>query len=164
MSSPARSLKSSSQSPNVKPEIVPREEEREFLGEFNRLVAQRAYERFDQDGRVDGNDLAHWLDAESEFESPLPEVKESGDSFTVNVPLPRAFAENVKVYATEDRAIVYSENETRGLGLGASRSQTRESTYYMVRWPEIIDPASCSAEMEGGNLTLSARRTPSHAG
>jgi HSP20 family molecular chaperone IbpA len=163
MSTPARSLRSSSQLSNVKPEILYPEEARGFLDEFNDLVAQRAYERFDQDGRVDGNDLAHWLDAESEFESPLPEVMESGDSITVNVLLPRAFGENVKVYATEDRAIVYAENATKELGKGIAGGQRRGATYYMVRWPEIVDPASCAAEMEGGNLTLSVRRTAGHA-
>jgi hypothetical protein len=29
---------------------------------------------------------------------------------------------------------------------------------YMIRWPEIVDPATCSAEIDDQNLTISIRK------
>jgi HSP20 family molecular chaperone IbpA len=167
MSTPARRLQSTSRSQELKPELLSREGGRELLDEFNNLVARRAYDRFEQDGRADGNDLSHWLDAESEFESPLPEVRESGDSISVDIPLPQISVENVKLYATEDRAIIYyayAENDSRSANEAGGAAQSGESTYYIIRWPEIIDPASCSAELEDENLTLTVRKADSWAG
>jgi hypothetical protein len=141
MSSPARTLKSPLKVPSVQPEILSREDGRAFLDEFNNLVARRAYDLFEQEGRSDGNHLAHWLDAEKELATALPEVRDSADSFTAVISLPEASGGTAKVYATEDRAIVYVEKYAPGSGDGEYES--RESTYYMIRWPEIVDPESC---------------------
>jgi HSP20 family molecular chaperone IbpA len=157
MSSPARSVQSRSVSQNLKPEIVSQEGGRGLLDEFNRRVARRAYERFDQDGRVDGNDLSHWFEAENEVAPPLPSVRELADSFVANILLPEVSGENVKVYTTEDRAIVCAENRSADDG----RNQSPESIYYMIRWPEPVDISSCTADMDDGNLTLQIRKANS---
>src|ERR1700747_2417205 len=34
-------------------------------------ISRRAYELFERDGRVDGNDQRHWLEAEREFLLPM---------------------------------------------------------------------------------------------
>jgi HSP20 family molecular chaperone IbpA len=158
MSSPARGFQSSSVSQNSKPEILSHEGGRGLLDEFHDLVARRAYERFDQDGRVDGNDLSHWFEAENESAPPRPYVRELADSFVANVSLPEASGENVKVLATEDRAIVYAENSSADR---AGETQTRESTYYLIRWPESVDISSCTADLDNGNLTLQIRKANS---
>jgi len=164
MSSPVRTLKGAPKARDAKPEILSREQGRGFLDEFNSLVARRAYDLFEQDGRVDGNHLAHWLDAERQLAAALPDVRESVDSFTATISLLAAPAGNAKVYATEDRAIVYVEKDLPG---GADEPyQNRESTYYLIRWPEIVDPATCSAEIDDQNLTIRVRKTesPSNTG
>lgn len=158
MSSPARSFERNSVSQKPQPEILSQEDGRGPLDEFNNLVARRAYERFDQDGRVDGNDLSHWLEAENELAPPLPPVRELADSFVANISLPDISVENIKVYATEDRAILYAGNSSAD---GAGRTQSTESTYYMIRWPEPADTSSCTAELENGNLTLQVRKANS---
>jgi HSP20 family molecular chaperone IbpA len=158
MSSPARGFQNSAVSQNPKPEILSQEGGRGLLDEFNTRVALRAYERFDQDGRVDGNDLSHWFEAENELAPPLPYVRELVDSFVANVSLPEVSGENVKVYATEDRAIVCAEN---GSADRAGQTQSSESTYYMIRWPESVDISSCTADLDNGNLTLQIRKANS---
>jgi HSP20 family molecular chaperone IbpA len=161
MSSPARSFQGSSVARNSKPEILSQEGGRGLLEEFHNRVARRAYERFDQDGRVDGNDLLHWLEAENELAPPLPYVRELTDSFVANISLPEASGENVKVYATKDRAIVYAENRSADV-TGQTRSS--ESTYYMIRWPESVDISSCTAGLDSGKLTLEVRKADSRPG
>jgi HSP20 family molecular chaperone IbpA len=156
MSSPARSLKEAPKTHTSKPEILSREDGRRFLDEFNDLVSRRAYELFDRDGRLDGSDVAHWLQAEKELAAPQPDVRESEDSFSANVPLPEVTVGGVKVYATEDRALVCAESSAQG-DTDASY-ESSQSIYCMIRWPEIIDPASCRAELEDGNLTITVRK------
>ena len=153
MSTPARGLQSSSVSQNSKPEILSQESGRGLLEEFNHLVARRAYERFDQEGRVDGNDLSHWFDAENDLAPLLPYVRDLADSFVANVSLPDVSGQTVKVYATEDRAIVYAE-----------QTQSRESAYYVIRWPESVDVSSCTAELDDGDLTLQVRKANGRPG
>jgi HSP20 family molecular chaperone IbpA len=164
MSSAVRTLKGTPKAQEAKPEILSREHGRGFLEEFNNLVARRAYDLFEQDGRVDGNHLAHWLDAERQLAAPLPDVRESADSFTAAISLSDVPVGNAKVYATEDRAIIYAEKDLPGNADGPY--QIRESTYYMIRWPEIVDPATCSAEIDDQNLTIRVRKaeSPSNTG
>jgi hypothetical protein len=161
MSSPARSLKESANAQTPKAEILSYEEARRFLNDFNDLVSRRAYELFDRDGQTDGNDVAHWLQAEQELASHLLEVRSSSGSFSCSLRLSEPALGGVKVYATEDRAIIYSESSEQNDSDGLYESS--RATYYMVRWPEIVDPASCRAELSEDVLTVTARKaeTPS---
>ena len=36
------------------------------------LIAQKAYERYEQHGRIDGRDLEHWLEAERFVKEQVP--------------------------------------------------------------------------------------------
>lgn len=156
MSSPARSLKLDSKTQIANTQILTFEEARKFLDGFNDLVSRRAYELFDQDGQLDGNDVAHWLQAERELANPLPEVRESAGSFSTQLRIPEAAASDVKVYTTDDRTMVYFERgaESDSDGLYESKG----ATYYLVRWPEIVDPASCRAEIDGDELAIAVRK------
>jgi HSP20 family molecular chaperone IbpA len=157
MSSPARSPRAASDSQIAKPEVLSAGEGRKFLDAFNDLVSRRAYELFDRDGQLDGNDVAHWLQAEHELTASLPDVREAANSFTANVRLPEVAVGGVKVYATEDRVIVYAEIAAPQ-GNSDNFYESSRSAYWMVRWPEIVDPNSCRAELDDDNLTISARK------
>jgi HSP20 family molecular chaperone IbpA len=156
MSSPSRSLKKAPKAQSVKPEILSRQDGRAFLDEFNELVSRRAYELFDRDGQLNGNDIAHWLQAEKESAAPLPDVRESADSFSANVPLPEVTVGGVKVFATEDRALVSAESNSQGDS--DARDHSSHSIYFLIHWPEIVDPASCQAELEDDNLLITVRK------
>jgi hypothetical protein len=156
MSSPARGLQQSSNLETSKPEILSYEDARKFLDGFNDLVSRRAYELFERDGQMDGNDVAHWLQAEQELATALSEVRESADTFSAHLRIQDAVVGGVKVYTTEDRAIVYSESRVQNDSDAFYESSN--ATYYMVRWPEIVDPASCRAELDEDILTITARK------
>jgi HSP20 family molecular chaperone IbpA len=152
MSSPSRAAQGSS--PSRKPEIVREDQKTGFLDEFRGLVSRRAYDLFEQFGRSDGNDISHWLQAENELVTMLPEVQEAGGSYQVNVSIPGMSADKIKVYAGEDRAVISAEDISR-----TSEGATEErQSYYMVRWPESIDPDTCNAQIENGRLTLTAQK------
>ena len=164
MSSASRATQKAS--PSTRLEIIRQNEKSQFFDEFRGLVAKRAYDLFEQFGRPDGNDVSHWLQAENELATALPEVRESDGSYKVNVALPGISADKIIVCSNEDRAIISAENSSKGSDGG---TQDRRSIYYMVRWPENVDPETCDAEMENGKLTLTARKakrtednSPSH--
>jgi HSP20 family molecular chaperone IbpA len=155
MSSSASSPKKSG-SPQ-RPEVISDAEKPEFLEAFNKLVAKRAYELFEQFGRGHGDDLAHWLQAEREMATPLPDIRESGGWFTVTAPVPRDFAEHIKVCVQEDHSIICAEQTSAG-SLRETESREYRSLYYLVRWPDKVDPPSSTAYWENQNIVLTARK------
>jgi HSP20 family molecular chaperone IbpA len=159
MSSPSRSFMTPSRPERV--EVVSGEESPQFLDHFNSLIARRAYDLFEQCGRIDGADVTHWLQAENELVTLLPEVREANGAFTVNLPLPGFSANQVKIWANENRALISADNSSN-----AASGDTQQSAliYYMVRWPENVEPNSFDARLENGELRLTARKAqPSEA-
>src|ERR1700733_5809878 len=158
MSTPARSARPSS--PASKPELVPDIEKSSFLDQFYGLVSDRAYSLFETSGGFHGDDVAHWLQAEREL-AALPDVQESGDAYTVSIRVLGIPADQIKVCVTDERAIVSaksSSSQENALQSNDSFLEEQRSLYYVVRWPEPIDPETCEAELENGKLVLSARK------
>jgi hypothetical protein len=153
MSASARSFQGTARSQRLRLERLSPEDGRGLLEELNNLVARRAYDRFDREGRIDGNDLSHWLDAEKELVVTVTGVRLAGGSFTAGLPLPGISVENIKFHATDDRAIVCAKGQS-----SSEPGENRQSTYYMIRWPETVDPDSCSAELENDTLTVAAHK------
>ncbi len=152
MSSPTRATQGIS--PSRKPEIVREDAKTEFLDEFRSLVSRRAYDLFERFGRSDGNDVSHWLQAENELVTTLPEVKDAGGSYKVNVSIPGMAADKIKVYASEERALISAEDSSKT----ADGATEERQSYYMVRWPETVDPDTFNAQIENGRLTLTAQK------
>lgn len=136
------------------PKIVSREKKDEFMEEFRSLISRRAYELFEQLGRIDGDDLSHWLRAEDELCVRL-EVQQSGAWYTVSAPLVGVPADRIKVSVGNDRALI---SAVKGANEFSSESQEYSSTYYEVRWPESVNPETASAYLKDGTLTVVARK------
>ena len=151
MSSPSRAAQGTATA--RKPEIVREDQKTGFLDEFRGLVSRRAYDLFEQFGRSDGNDISHWLQAENELVTTLPEVREAGGGYKLNVSIPGMPPDKIKVYVGENRAIISAEDISKT----GDTSEERQS-YYMVRWPQSVDPDTCNAQIENGKLTLTAQK------
>lgn len=67
----------------------------------NDAVARRAYSLFLAGGAADGQALEHWLQAESEVLTRIPEIGESASWYTVNTPLPGFAPEQIQVGVDE---------------------------------------------------------------
>jgi HSP20 family molecular chaperone IbpA len=148
-------LKPSSRS--REPEIVSGDGRQGFLERYRNAVSRRAYDIFERHGHNHGNDVSHWLQAEQELALTLPEVRESAGTYSVELALPGVSAEQVKVCAHEDRAVVAAESTTNRKESGEDATET-VSTYYMVRWPEETDPDTTRAQLDSGRLTLTTRK------
>ncbi len=138
------------------PKIVSGDKKDAFLVEFRSMVSKRAYELFEQLGRVDGDDLAHWLRAENELCVRLPEVQQSGAWYTVTAPVVGVPADRIRVSVDDNQALISAEK--RSYEGASDENREYSSTYFAVRWPESVSPETASAYLKNGTLTLVARK------
>lgn len=127
-----------------------------LLGEFRGQVSKRAYELFEQLGRIDGNDLSHWLRAEDELCMKIPEVQQSGVWYTVSAPVVGVPADHIKVCVENGGALISAEKTSEEGESGGSDEYA--SMYYSVRFPESVNPETASAYLKNGTLTIVARK------
>jgi HSP20 family molecular chaperone IbpA len=122
---------------------------------IRKRIARRAYDLYQQDGNQPGQDVRHWLQAESEILTDVPEIRESGSWYTINVPL-RGFAANeVQVSVEAQRAIVAAEKqEVTASEPGRASNVLEQAVFARAKWPIVVDPATASAYLMNGVLTL----------
>jgi HSP20 family molecular chaperone IbpA len=126
-------------------------------------IALRAYDLFQQEGNQEGHDMRHWLQAESEIVTDVPEIRESASWFTVNVPLRGFTANEVQVTVEPQIALIAAEKQQ------VSASEPRRPSgvfehgiFTTAKWPVEVDPNTASAYLKNGVLTLTVKRaTPS---
>jgi HSP20 family molecular chaperone IbpA len=138
-------------------------ENRRVVDSLKQKVARRAYELFEHGGRAEGNDMRHWLQAESEILSKIPEIRETSSSYTVNVPVQGFKPEDIYVGVDANRTLILAEKQESADGRkGQESGFSRESLFLAAEWPTPVDPATASAQIKGGNLILTVKRvTPS---
>ena len=135
-------------------------ENRRVVDSLKQKVARRAYELFERGGRAEGNDMRHWLQAESEILSKIPEIRETSSSYTVNVPVQGFKPDEIYVGVDANRTLVLAE--TPDTADGRSKSQqpgfSRESLFLAADWPAPVDQATASAQIKNGSLILTVKR------
>jgi HSP20 family molecular chaperone IbpA len=136
--------------------IVSGEKKDALLGEFRDQVSKRAYELFEQLGRIDGNDLSHWLRAENDLCVKIAGVQQSGAWYTVSAPVVGVPADHIKVSVEDGGALISAEKSSDGSESREGREYT--SVYYSVRFPESVNPETASAYLKNGTLTIVARK------
>lgn len=143
MSTPASALKSASQHNVV---IVTGDQRAAFEAELRQSIQVRAYELFERQGGIPGQDQAHWLQAESQLLQRAAPVSESGSWSTANASLPNADPQDVQVLVLDDRAIVASG---------------KTPAYLLIRWHCHVDPATAAAYLKGNTLVVTAKHLAS---
>jgi HSP20 family molecular chaperone IbpA len=135
-----------------------RKNDRQLSDRANDAVARRAYSLFLADGAADGKDMEHWLRAESEVLTHIPDIRESGASYTIAVRLPGFSPEEIAVNVDQNAAmIVADKSQTDG---GADKGGiSRESLFLVANWPTAVDPATANANLRDNNLTVTVKRT-----
>jgi HSP20 family molecular chaperone IbpA len=114
---------------------------------------------FEHGGRAEGNDMRHWLQAESEILSKIPEIRETSSSYTVNAPVQGFKPEDIYVGVDANRTLILAEKQESAVGRkGQESGFSRESLFLAAEWPTPVDPATASAQIKGGNLILTVKR------
>jgi HSP20 family molecular chaperone IbpA len=135
-------------------------ENRRVVDSLKQKVARRAYELFERGGRAEGNDMRHWLQAESEILSKIPEIRETSSSYTVNVPVQGFKPDEIYVGVDANRTLVLAETQDTADGRSKSPQPgfSREALFLAADWPAPVDPATASAQIKNGNLILTVKR------
>ena len=122
-------------------------------------IAGRAYDLYQQGGNQHGDDMRHWLQAESEILSTVPEIRESSSWFTVNIPLKGFSPSEVHVSVEPRSALVVAEKEQiSNSEAGRSSDVFEQSVFTTAKWPIDVDPDTASAYLKNGVLTLTVKR------
>jgi len=139
-------------------------DDRPLRAKLNSKVAHRAYEIYEQNGARQGEDLFHWLQAESEMLTRIPEIQQSDSFFSAVVPLHGFSAEDISVAVEPNRALILADKQNSSGESGSDNSDggpfsSRRSAFFVTDWPEQIDPATATAQIKQGNLVLTVRRS-----
>jgi hypothetical protein len=125
----------------------------------NSAIAGRAYALYLAEGAPDGMDLAHWLRAESEILTRVPEIRESSSWYVVNVPIHDFGPEQIQVGVDENGVIITADSaQNTGGAVAEDAGPGRESLFLVATWPSSVDPSTASAYVKGEEITLTVKR------
>jgi len=85
----------------------------ERMEHLNDAIARRAFELYENEGRIDGHNLRHWLEAEQEILHPVHmKLEESDAEFVVRAELPGFTASDIEVSVEPRRVIITGKRES----------------------------------------------------
>src|ERR1700732_4530581 len=77
-------------------------------------ISRRAYKLFERDGRVDGNDQRHWVEAERESLLPMQtSLEETDGEFVVRAEVPGFTASDLEVTVEPRRVSIAGKRESK---------------------------------------------------
>lgn len=113
-------------------------------------VSRRAYRLFELSGYQDGQDLSHWLQAESELLRNQCDLHESGNWLAMGAHLPDMAIDHVQIHVAPNRVMVRAwKTENRG---------PRREIFLVTRLAQEVDPATASASLRDQKLILVAKK------
>jgi HSP20 family protein len=130
----------------------------ERLNKLSEQISRRAYEIFENNGKVFGHDLEDWFKAESEILPPLQlRIMEKEDSLTIEAETPGFSAKDLEVSLEPWRLTISGKKETK-------EEQKEGQTTYQERFsnellrvidlPSEIDSTSATATLKNGHLEM----------
>lgn len=127
-------------------------------------IKQRAFELFDQRGRVSGKELDDWLAAERQLVlAPPSELVEAEGNFEIRTEAPGFTADQIKVSIMEDCIIIEGKRESYAQRDEGKIHFSELSYRDLLRrfWmPGQIDPDRAYASLQDGVLKIIARKSP----
>lgn len=122
------------------------------------VVARRAFEIFDGNGRWDGRDLADWLQAESELLHPLHlAVSETEDALNVKAEVPGFTAKELDIQVEGNRLTISGKHEskeesTKGKTIYSERCS--QEVFRSIELPAEVDASKVNATLKDGILSI----------
>jgi HSP20 family molecular chaperone IbpA len=121
-------------------------------------ISRRAYELFERDGRVDGHDVGHWMEAEKEFLLPVQIGMEEADrEFVVRAEVPGFTASELEVNVEPRRVTISGKRESKQETKKGEALRTEESSNEIFRAIELPSEANAtkvSAILKDGVLEI----------
>ena len=130
----------------------------EQIHRIHDAIARRAYELFEKNGRTDGNDVDHWLQAEKEFIFPVSlTLEENAGDIVVRASVPGFSAGELEVNVEPRRLIITGKRESKKESNENESQFTEESSEEIMRTLELpseVDAAKVSATLKEGVLNI----------
>ena len=130
----------------------------ERLNKLTEQISRRAYEIFEENGKVFGRDLEDWFKAESEILPPLQlRIKEKEDSLTIEAETPGFSAKDLEVSLEPWRLTISGKHETKEEQKKGQTIYQEQSTNELLRvidLPSEIDGTRAIATLKNGLLEI----------
>jgi len=131
----------------------------DYMNELYNKISHRAFSVFEENGRIDGHDLADWLRAEAEILTPVPlELSETDTELLVRAQVPGFTEKELELVAEPGRLFITGKTEKKS-------EEKKKKTVYSdfssneifraVALPAEIDPEKISAVLKNGVLEVS---------
>ncbi len=134
----------------------------DYMNELYDKIEKRAFSLFEHNGRVHGHDVENWLEAESEFLSPVPvELAETDTEFTVRAEVPGFTEKELEIVVEPGRVFITGKTENRSEEKKKKRiySEICENEIFRsFSLPAEIDPERVNAVLKNGFLEISLRK------
>ena len=130
----------------------------ERLNKLTEQISRRAYEIFEENGKVFGRDLEDWFKAESEILPPLQlRIKEKEDSLTIEAETPGFSAKDLEVSLEPWRLTISGKKETKDeqkKGQTTYQEQSTDELLRVIDLPSEIDSTRAIATLKNGLLEI----------
>jgi HSP20 family protein len=134
------------------------EKHTEKFSQLNDAIAKRAYEIFDNNGRWFGNELADWLQAESEILHPVHlEILETDDALNVRAEVPGFTAKELSIQVEGDRLTIAGKHESSEdikKGKTIYSESCAKEIFRSVGLPSPVDSVKVNAQLVNGILSI----------
>ncbi len=130
----------------------------ERLNKLTDQISRRAYEIFEENGKVFGRDLEDWFKAESEILPPLQlRIKEKEDFLTIEAETPGFSARDLEVSLEPWRLTLSGKKDTKDEQKKGQTTYQEQSTNELLRvidLPSEIDSTRATATLKNGLLEI----------
>jgi HSP20 family protein len=130
----------------------------ERMGHLYNTISRRAFELFEKEGRVDGHDLRHWLEAERELLHPVHmKLEETEGEFVVQAELPGFAASDVEVSVEPRRVIITGKRESKEenkQGDAVYVEQCSDEIFRTMDLPAEVNVMKVTATLKDGVLNI----------
>src|SRR5258706_13927962 len=130
----------------------------ERLEPLNDAFSRRAFEVYEKEGRVDGQPLRNWLEAEREIlRSVDMKLEDTEDEFVVPAELPGFTASDIEVSVEPRRVIITGKRELKEEGKQGDAvyiEQRSDEIFRTIELPAEVNVLKVTAMLKDGVLTV----------
>ena len=130
------------------------------MNEIYDAISRRAFELFEDDGRIFGRDLDHWFRAEAEVLHPAHvQVREADDTILVAAEVPGFSADELKLSLEPRRLTISGEKQNdneRKKGNVLYSERCSKALLRSIELPVEVNTSRATATLNNGILELTA--------
>jgi HSP20 family protein len=130
----------------------------ERMTRLHDTISRRAFQLFEKDGRIDGQALKHWLEAEREFLLPVHiQMEETDGEFVVHAELPGFTARDIEVSVEPRRVTITGKLESKQEDKKRDATHVEQSpdeVFRTLELPAEVNTTKVAAALNGSVLDI----------